>query len=287
MKELKRYHPLVITVFMLIWVMFTTLFSHPFFHLVCLLVSYLFLMEFEEISITQQLRWNVVMMLLTTLSNPLFQHRGVIILFQTPYFPVTLESLLYGLDFGCMLVTLINFMKVYSLMIRCDQILFLLQKVSANTAIVCSLSFQQIKQIKKQYRDVCDARALLYQPVKRFDKMKENVNEISALITWLMEHGMDTSLSMKARGFGKGKRTVYETYRFAKRDVSFMLVQVLLLIIALVAYQGVIFAWYPTFFQQIHRFQMAVCLLAMFGCALMPMVLKRKEIITWDTIISK
>lgn len=74
------------------------------------------------------------------------------------------------------------------------------------------------------------------------------VRELSALLTWSMEEGLDTADSMKARGYGVGRRSFYAAYRFNVRDgLALALVGALLFLCVFCVMGGVRFDFYPRF----------------------------------------
>ena len=53
-----------------------------------------------------------------------------------------------------------------------------------------------------------------------FARVKNSIRILSAVITWSLEDAIDTSDSMKSRGYGLTDRTAYSNYVFDKRDVT-------------------------------------------------------------------
>ena len=61
-----------------------------------------------------------------------------------------------------------------------------------------------------------------------FAKLKNAVSVFSIGVSWALEHSIDVSDSMKARGYGLRGRTAYSIYEFKKRDRDAILVMLLL-----------------------------------------------------------
>lgn len=285
MMELKRYHPFVITLYIFTLIGWNTLLNHPLVHMVILLVSWMFLLEFSK-DMWKTIRWNLIMMLLLSISNPLFQHRGIYVIMTIWGTPITLESLTYGLDLGCMLSGILNLFRLYSYMIQTDQILYMMTAVSPNAAILCSLSLQQLTRLKRQYEDIRYARSLLQQPKGWLQHRKENVLIISALITWLMETSVETSLSMRSRGYGERKRSCYNRYQIEARDRVFLLFEVICILFSIYASTGLSFWWFPTFYMNIEFHKAtAFCVIVVLFCAV-PVCLNEKESAVWEDIES-
>lgn len=286
MQELKRYHPFVITLFIFTLIAWNTVISHPFVHILIFLISWMYILEFSEIQFTKVIKGNIFFMLLTTISNPFFQHRGVYILCTLWDTPITLESILYGLDLGCMLSGIMNLFRVYAHMIHTDQILYMLTKISPNAAILCSLSMRQLSNIKQQYDDIRYARSLMISTNSYLSSLKENIAIVSMLITWLMETSVETSLSMRSRGYGQRKRSQYQHYRLETRDKRVLLWNTICILISIPGVNGIAFWWYPSFYQELSMIPAALFLIACIGLCAMPLCFVRKEVPAWEDIES-
>lgn len=286
MAQLKHYHPFVITLFIFTLVGLNTIFSHPFLHLFFLLVSWFYMRSFPSISLQKQIRMNLFFMLLTCITNPIFQGRGIYILCYIGNRAITLEALCYGLDFGCMLAGTMNLLKVYSYIIHTDQTLYLITRISKNAAIIFSLSLQQFQRLRHQYEEVKIARSLLYQPTSWLTKAKESTDIVSSLITWLMETSVDTSISMKSRGYGNEKRTHYTKYTIESRDQIFLLVNYIMILLSIYASFGIKFWWYPSFYQQISILHVSIFSIGLCIFCAIPLYLSRKEAVLWDDLTS-
>ncbi len=51
-----------------------------------------------------------------------------------------------------------------------------------------------------------------------FRRIRYGLNILSILITWALENAIETSDSMKSRGYGLPERTAFSIYRFTNRD---------------------------------------------------------------------
>lgn len=286
MQELKRYHPFVITSFVFAFLIWETLSNHPLLKMLILIISWILMMELPEISLKQCIKGNLMLICLVGVSNPIFQHRGEWVLFELGNTSITVESIAYGLDLGCMLAGMMNFLRMYSHMIHTDQILFMLAKISCNTAIVCSLSLQQLSRMKKQYQDIVYARSL-WKPCSSWkERIKENIAITSCMITWLMETSVETSLSMRSRGFQGKNRSNYTRYRWERRDRILLFLIWACIIIGFYGLQGFSFWWYPSFYQEIEISKAMVFLIAIISITVLPLCLKKKEMCVWEDIKS-
>lgn len=79
-------------------------------------------------------------------------------------------------------------------------------------------------------------------------RLKKSMRQISTLLEWSMEDGIETADSMKARGYGDHTRTSYEMYyiTFYDKIVGAILCIGLLVSILIVTVQNREFIYYPT-----------------------------------------
>ena len=286
MLELKRYHPFVITLFVFTLIAWDTIISHPLIHILLFIMSWIYILEFPNMKVKSILKQNIFLMILTAVSHPFFQHRGIYILCFIWNTPITWESILYGLDLGIMLAGIMNLFRIYSHMIYTDQILYMITKISCNAAILCSLSLRQLTSIKKQYEDIRYARSLMITKHNWFSSIRENIAVVSMLITWLMESGVETSLSMRSRGYGERKRSIYQRYPIEKRDRRVLLFNVVCIILSVIGMHGISFWWYPSFYQELSILQAALFFIACIGLCALPLCLFQKEVPAWEDIES-
>ena len=53
---------------------------------------------------------------------------------------------------------------------------------------------------------------------KLFDRIHAGLNMLSILITWALENAIETSDSMRSRGYGLKGRTAFSIYHFTRKD---------------------------------------------------------------------
>ena len=68
---------------------------------------------------------DLLMILVIAVTNPLFSHYGVTVLFYLFDNPVTLESVFYGLNMAVMLVSVMVWFTCFGKIIAADQFLYL------------------------------------------------------------------------------------------------------------------------------------------------------------------
>ena len=114
------YHPIINFTYFVLVIGYSMFMMHPvFLALSCMggMAYYIYLKKWKALKTAL---WMMLpIFLISAASNPLFNHQGVtLIMYLKNGNPLTLESILYGLAAGIMLVSVLNWLS-------CDKILFL------------------------------------------------------------------------------------------------------------------------------------------------------------------
>lgn len=182
-------------------------------------------------------------------TNPLFTHNGVTALFFFFGRPFTLESLCYGFVAGFMLASIFIWCRVYSNIITSDKFLYLFGKPFPKLSLVLSMSLRFIPLFMRKIKAVNEVQRTmgLYAGESLTDRFFSGARVFSSVLTWSLENAVDTSNSMKARGYGLPGRSSFSLFRFTKQDGWILL---LTTVLAGLAYGGVLrgsldFFYYP------------------------------------------
>lgn len=154
------------------------------------------------------------------LINPLFVHRGSTILFFLNDRPVTLEALCYGISMALMIFAVLLWCRMLTVCMTSDRLLYLLGRVSPKLSLILSTILRYIPRFRQQAHNIRQAQTAmgLYARDNLPDKLRGSVRVFSVLITWTLEHGIETADAMRARGYGTGRRTSFSLFRFTRRD---------------------------------------------------------------------
>ncbi len=242
MHEFKNYHPLINFLYFVAVIGFSMFLLHP----VCLCLAlasaltYSLLLNGKK-AVKLQLFFLLPTVLLTGFLNPAFNHAGTTVLTYLPSGnPLTLESILYGIASGMMLVTVVSWFYCYQQIMTGDKFIYLFGKVIPGLSLVLSITLRFIPRFVTQFRVVADARRCMgkdFLSGKLIDRLKNATTIFSIMITWALENGIETADSMKSRGYGLPGRTAFSIYYFSKRDkwtLGFLLVVIAYLIIGIV-----------------------------------------------------
>ena len=176
--------------------------------------------------------------LLTALLNPLFVHQGVTILFYLRNNPITMEAVVYGITRGLMFGGGLLWFYCYQHLMTGDKFMHLFGKVIPSGSLIFSMVLSFIPRFYARMKTVSDAQKCIGQDVtdgRLMEKIRHGVKVLSIMATWSLENAIDTSDSMKSRGYGLKNRSSFVAYRLDRRDGG---MGAALLILALLAFMA-------------------------------------------------
>lgn len=224
MNEFGKYHPLINFIYFAAVIVFAMIFIHP----ICLLISLLSSITYSIILNGKKAFKFIIMLLpfmvISALINLAFNHEGVTIIAYLPSGnPLTLESVLYGIAAASMIATVICWFSCFNKIMTSDKFIYLFGRIIPSLSLVLSMTFRFVPKFKEQIREVSNAQKSMGRDSSEgsvFVRIKNSIRILSAVITWSLENAIDTSDSMKSRGYGLSGRTAYSNYIFDKRDVT-------------------------------------------------------------------
>ena len=167
------------------------------------------------------------MFLVAAIFNPLFSHSGVTILFFHPNGnPITLESVLYGLAMGGMLVSVMVWFSCFNKVMSSDKLTYLFGSMIPSLALVFSMTLRMVPRFKHQIQVIARGQKCIGKGVTDgniFNRARNGSTILSILITWALENGVETAISMRSRGFGLQGRTHFSIFRWERRDSALLL----------------------------------------------------------------
>lgn len=92
-------------------------------------------------------------MLLTAILNPIFNHKGLTVLFYLKRNPVTLESVAYGAASGVMLGSVLLIFSCFNRIITDDKILYLFGRIIPSLAVVLSMALRFVPLFTTQAKN--------------------------------------------------------------------------------------------------------------------------------------
>lgn len=288
MNEFKTYHPIVNFTYFLFVIGFSCFFMHPF----CLGISLVSgLIYSVMLKGRKQARKNLIYMLFVvltmTLINPLFNHQGVTVLGYFPSGnPFTLESVVYGLSAGIMLLCIILHFSCYNEVMTSDKFIYLFGKIIPSLSLVLSMTLRFVPRFISQLKVVINSQKCMGRDIAQggiIKRAKSALTILSGIVTWALENAVDTADSMKARGYGIPGRTAFSIYTFDKRDKMAFFCIVSLGVYTLVGYilGAMHFSYFPYIgMAEVSIYNISVILAYLFLC-ICPIIIEIKEVRKW------
>ena len=315
--EFSRYHPVVNLIFYLL-VLGTTMFQMS----VGLVFISLFsaVVYFFMLKRTEGLKYCAVVVgiiIVSAIINPLFSHKGGTLLFYLfTGNPVTLESIIYGLISAIIIGAMLLWFSTFNQVMGVERILGAIGKVLPNVSLLITMIMRFIPQYIRHQRKVsmvnkvnkrnygekinllnrektekenvieaCKKQKKKNGIDKIIDNIKEGSRTFSITTTWALENSIYTADSMKARGFGTGRRTNYSNYKFQKRDYLLIgWLVILWLVVVFSLEREKVYTYYYPFIQV--KNNVVVYLIYGLLC-LTPVLINVKEEIRWLILKSR
>ena len=159
--------------------------------------------------------------------NPLFNTYGETVLFLLFGKPYTLEALVYGMVIAGMLVVMMLWFGCYSAVLTSDKFVCLFGSLIPALSLLLVMVLRMIPNLMRKAKLISGARRSIgkgaaEQNTNR-EKITDGMNILSALTDWALEGSIISADSMRARGYGAGKRTNFRMYRMTWQDVLLIL----------------------------------------------------------------
>ena len=293
MQGFASYHPAILF-FTFLAAAFLTMFTqHPALLLLSLAGALGLLMIVKgPAAACRSLVFRLPFVLVLSLTNPLFNRQGEIILFRLGGLPVTLESLLYGLSVGLMLTDVTLWFASFSRIFTADKILYLLGRPFPRLALILSSAMRFVPLFSQQAGAIHQAQKTMgmYTGSSRKERLRAGMRSFTALLTWSLENAVDTADAMEARGYGLPGGTQAAGRRLYGRDITALLTAASLFSMGAAGIFGwgaLDFAYFPRF--AYGRFSAVSCMVYV-CCGLLfflPCLMEAKEYVRWIRLQSK
>lgn len=152
------------------------------------------------------------------LINPLINSEGVHILFYLGERPVTLESVLYGVHNLLLVAALLLVFPSFNLLLDSERILFLFSGILRASALILSMAMRFIPLLTRRARELLQLHGQAGGSLPT--RLRHMGRLLGTLLDWTMEDGMQSSRTLRARGYGGKGRTCYGAFRLTARDAA-------------------------------------------------------------------
>lgn len=292
MKGFCSINPYATLIYFLSILLITMFISNPVIQAISLIGSLLLLWELSDVkSFFSDLLFYTLIFLLITITNPLFSHNGETTLFFLIGNPITLEALLYGMQTGTMMISVICWCKALSRIFTADKIMCVLGKTTPKLALIISMTLRFIPLLKRQFKKIINAQKMLgvYSQESKTDRLKATASNMSVLTGWSMENALDTANAMKSRGYGLKPRSEYSLFNRTVSDLLFSITVITLTTIIIIssANNELRFNFFPIL-SEIKSSALSITAYLSFAIlSSMPFLIETEEKIKWKFYISK
>ncbi|SEU01323.1 energy-coupling factor transporter transmembrane component T [Paenibacillus sp. NFR01] len=215
-------HPAVAMLYFAGMLLFAALLLHPVFLLTALLgLTALVLAQGLGPNLLRSLPFLGLTGVSVAVLNPLFSHRGSHLLFYSFDQPITLEAVLYGLLMMMVLWLVMVLFISYNATVTPDKFLYLFGGIAPQATLLLLMALRFVPLFQRRLR-----RITLIQRTRGIDvrhgslrkRLRDGMTLLKVLLSLSLEEALDTADSMKARGYGVRKRSVYGIYKLDRLD---------------------------------------------------------------------
>lgn len=195
------------------------------------------------------LTWQLPLVILIAIINPFFSASGSTEIFRIDVHAIYLESLIYGLCMGLLLVSILLWFSNAAHILTSDKIMALTGKRLPTLGLMISMINRLIPRLVRQGKRIEDAHAActsacapygssqnaissrdktmglslktrsLSQYVNHHPRLTRALRSTTMLMEWSMENSLETADAMRARGWGSTPhRSVYQLRLFRLHD---------------------------------------------------------------------
>ena len=287
-----KFHPAVCFAFFVGAIAFGVVFQHPAYLVASFIGAgtyYLFLKGRKGLRMMTGMAF---LFLFITAVNPLFNTYGQHILFRLFGRPYTFEALCYGGAAAGMLVVMFLWFGCYNEVMTSDKFWGLFGGITPSISLLLVMVLRMVPNLFRKASQLAGARRSIgkgsAEGAGKRAKLEDGLLVLGALTSWAFEGGVVTSDSMRARGFGSGKRSSFNIYRFTVMDTICVVVMILLAVLVIVfAAMGSVKAEFtPVINIAPVSEKYIIGLLAYFAYVMLPAALRIREDIKWHSLRS-
>lgn len=287
-----KLHPAVNLLFFIGAIAFGVLLQHPVYLLAGIFASGVYYLFLNGRKGLKNILLMIPLFVFVTLFNPIVNTRGVTVLFTYSDRPYTLEALVYGIAVAATFVLMLLWFGCYGKVLTGDKFTCLFGNLSPSLSLLLVMVFRMIPNLLNKTKQIIGARNSIGKGTENSsfkDKLNSGMTVIGVLTSWVLEGSITTSDSMRSRGYGTSKRTIFMVYRLSKTDwILSLLMLVLLGIVIFFAANGSMNAEFlpERNITPIKGFNI-IGFIAYLGYLMIPTIINIKEVIQWKISESK
>ena len=222
------YHPMLNFIYFVSVIICTVCFKHPVFVGISFVVAFAYSVKLLGKKAILRNCGFVFLAFLYAVWYASYEHFGVTVLGVNAIGnQMTFESLVYGMTIGMIAASVCIWCSCIFELMTADKIIYLFGEISPRLSLFLSIILRTIPRVKVRAKRIEISRAGIGKGVFQgslWFRFLHLCSLISILITWTLEDFVESSNSMKSRGYSLRGRTAFSIYRFDNRDRSLVIV---------------------------------------------------------------
>lgn len=221
------YHPTINFIFFTAVITFTILFRHPAYLAISFVSAFVYSVKLNG---KKAVVFNASLILLIAVYAAFYasyNHFGVTNIGENAVGNmITLESIIYGALIGTIIAAVLMWLSCVHSVVSSDKAIYLFGRITPKLSLFLSISLRMVPHIKDRARKINTAQRAIGRGANQGNfgrRCRNAIRLISIVITWTLENMIETSDSMRSRGYALKGRTAFSIYRFDNRDRSFII----------------------------------------------------------------
>lgn len=287
-----KFHPAVNFAFFIGAIAFGVVFQHPAYLVAALIGAGAYYLLLNGRKGLKMLFLMLPLFVFITVINPVFNTYGERVLFKLFGRTYTFEALCYGASAAAMLLVMLLWFGCYNAVMTSDKFWGLFGGVAPSISLLLVMVLRMVPNLFRKAKQLAGARKSVgkgsAEGAGKKARLEDGLLVLGALTSWAFEGGVVTSDSMRARGFGSGKRSSFNIYRFTMADtVCLILMIVLAALVTVFAVRGAAHVEYtPVMDITPVSGEYIIGLLAYCAYVFLPAVLRIREDLKWHSLRS-
>lgn len=288
------YNPIINFTFYIGAIVLGMFFVHPMYLAVSVFFSFTYLFTIQGKRAFKTLSGMLVLFVILSLINPLFNTYGQTVLFT--YFNgrvYTLEALYYGMATSSMVISVLMWFNSYNLVMTSDKFMYIFARFIPSLSLIFTMVLRLVPNYERKIKQISSARKCIGMAGETEDKSKQlndSITVVSALTSWALEGAIITGDSMRSRGYGTGNRSSFSIYSFKFKDKLLVTLMLVLMVVVIIA--ASFGATYATYTPELNiaKIDNFISLLGIVSYILLlciPTVLNIREEILWKVLIKR
>ncbi|HEX3010889.1 MAG TPA: energy-coupling factor transporter transmembrane component T [Syntrophomonadaceae bacterium] len=190
------------------------------------------------------IKYSMLLVFLIIIINALVVRLGETVLFTSPFLPIagkvriTLEALAFSAGMGIRLLTIVSIFCLYTYAIHPDKMLRMFGKRGSRSILIIILSTRLFPLLMQDYNRITvvqRCRGIKLNTGRWWEKARNLLPVVSALLLSCLERSLQMAESMCARGYGSGNRSCYSRELWRPRDFLILIGVTICLIIGIIS----------------------------------------------------